>query len=99
MASFTVDPAVLNEKAAALIQHADEYDSISGQLKRAATTMGSAYDSADNKAFVGRVEECAKDLKAMADKLRAAAQTLKGQAANYSETEKFNTQKASHLPG
>lgn len=99
MASFTVDPSVLVQKAQALNQHADDYDSISTQLQNAATTMGAAYDSADNRSFVSRMEECVKDLRAMANKLRAAAVTLQGQASIYNEQESNNTQQANRLPG
>ena len=99
MASFTVDPAVINQKAATLSQYADEYEAISNQLHQAATTMGAAYDSADNRSFVGRLEACVTDLKNMAAKLRAASATLKGQSGMYSEQESSNTQQASRLPG
>ena len=99
MANFSVDPTILNQKAANLNEHADEYNSISAKLQSAATTMGAAYDSADNRSFVARMEACAKELKAMADKLRAAAATLSSQATIYTEQENSNTQKANQLPG
>lgn len=99
MANFTVDPNVLNQKAKELDGHADNYDAISARLQNAATTMDAAYDSADNRTFVSRMEECAKDLKAMANKLRAASVTLQGQSKIYSTQETENTQAASRLPG
>ena len=99
MASFTVDPAVINQKATLLSQYADEYEAISNQLRQAATTMGAAYDSADNRSFVSRIEQCVNDLKNMAAKLRAASATLKGQSSMYTNTENANTQQANRLPG
>lgn len=99
MANFSVDPSALNQKAAMLDQHAESYDTISTQLHTAATTMGAAYDSADNRSFVSRMEECVKDLRLMANKLRAAAETLRGQATIYTNQENDNTQRAGKLPG
>jgi len=99
MASFTVDPTAINQKATMLSQYADKYEGISTQLRQAATTMGAAYDSADNKAFVSRIEQCVTDLKNMAAKLRAASETLKGQSGMYVDQENANTQQANRLPG
>lgn len=99
MAKFSVDPAILKQKASQLGQYSETYDSISTQLQNAATTMGTAYDSADNRSFVNRINECAKDLKAMAAKLKAASVTLQKQANSYTEQETSNTQKANRLPG
>lgn len=99
MANFTVDPSVLSQKATQINQYADEYDSISTQLQQAATSMGAAYDSADNRKFIERMEACAKDLKLMSDKLRSASTTLKGQSSLYVDQETANTQQASSLPG
>lgn len=99
MASFTTDPAVLNEKATKLNQFAEEYDSIRAQLRQSATSMGAAYDSDDNRAFTVRIEEFCVDLQGMSDKLRTAAQTLNQQAGLYTSQEAENRDWARRLPG
>ena len=99
MANFTVEPAVLMQKAADLNQCAETYESISTQLHTAATTLGSAYDTEDNRTYVNRMEECVKDLKAMAEKLKESAQTITEQANIYVNQQVNNTQSARKLPG
>lgn len=99
MSQFTVDPAAINQKAGQINQFADEYDSISTKLQSAANSMGTAYDSADNRKFIERMEACARDLKEMSAKLRASSGTLKSQAALYETQEQSNTQQAAKLPG
>ena len=98
MATFSTEPAVLTQKAAQLDQYAEEYDSIRAQLRQAATSMGTAYDSADNRPFTARIEQFCADLQRMSDKLRTAAQTLKEQSAMYTAQEEENASMASRLP-
>ena len=98
MANFTVDPDIVEQKAKTVDEYAETYDSISRELLSAATTMGAAYDSADNRTFVSRIEDCSKDLKAMAEKLRSTSNTMKEQANEYRKREAENTQKAANLP-
>ena len=78
--NFSLDPNELREVAAFLRQSAEEYGSISKQLMNAATTMGSAYDSDDNRAFVSQIEGCTGDLNNMVAKVKQQAQVLKKQA-------------------
>jgi len=99
MASFTVEPEVIAQKAEQLLQHADEYEAISAQLHDSATSMGAAYESVDNKTYVDRIENCVVDLKKMAEKLRQVATTLKEQGKMYPDREAANRQVASRLPG
>lgn len=98
MANFTVDPDIVEQKAKAVDEYAETYDAISRELLSVATTMGAAYDSADNKTFVSRIEDCSKDLKAMAEKLRFTSNTMKEQANEYRKREMENTQRAANLP-
>ncbi len=99
MATFSVETTVLKQKATQLDRHAEDFDSICARLKQAATTMGSAYDSDDNRKFISRVEACCTDLKALSDKLRTASQIITAQANEYDSREASNTAAASRLPG
>ncbi len=62
---------------------ADTYTEIYTQLLQEATTMGAAWEGADNLAFVEQINGFTEELKMMADKLSAASQTLEKQRANY----------------
>jgi len=81
-----VNPDELEEAAAFLRQSAEQYDSIAKKLMNAATTMGSAYDSDDNKAFVAQIEGCTDDLNRMVEKVRHQADVLHKQAEAYVDT-------------
>ena len=99
MPAFSVDPAALRSTAAKLSDASAEYERIYKQLIQTATTMGSAYESADNKRYVERIESCCKALQAMADKLRLASEAIRKDAENYSTTEDHNLQQAGRLGG
>ena len=99
MASFTVDIAAMRQKAGELIKHADAFDSICSKLKKAATTMGSAYESGDKNDFVTKIEECCEHLKGLSDKIRNASGILSKQAGEYEKREEENKRKAQGLPG
>ena len=98
MASFSTDFAVLNEKAAKLSTFAEDYDAIREQLRQAATSMGSAYDSADNRSYTSHIENFCNDLKFLSDKLRVASDTIRQQASMYKSQEENNTAEANNLP-
>ena len=71
-------------KASQRLQSISEsYTEIYTQLMQAANTMGSAWESADNLAFVEQINGFTEELKAMAAKLSVASQTLDKQRANY----------------
>lgn len=97
MAKFTADPESMQRVASTLEDKADEYRSIYQQLVNTATGMGEAYDSADNRQFVSKIQECCQDLQKMEQKLRIASTIIKGQAAAYRSTEEFNTEQAGKL--
>ena len=68
----------------------EDYDRISKQLLEEATAMGTAWEGADNEAFVNRISGCSDDLKRMSDKLLSASETLKKQRDNYAARQDEN---------
>lgn len=79
VASFE-DMAKAAQKLQAL---SDSYTEIYTQLMQEANTMGSAWEGADNLAFVEQINGFTEELKAMAAKLSTASQALDKQRANY----------------
>lgn len=61
----------------------ETYTEIYTQLMQEASTMGSAWEGADNLAFVEQITGFTEELKAMAEKLSVASQALEKQRANY----------------
>lgn len=71
-------------KASQKLQSLSEsYTEIYTQLMQEASTMGSAWEGADNLAFVERITGFTEELKMMANKLSIASQALEKQRANY----------------
>ena len=71
-------------KAAQRLQALSEtYTEIYTQLMQEANTMGSAWEGADNLAFVEQINGFTEELKTMAAKLSTASQALDKQRANY----------------
>ena len=71
-------------KASRELQAASEsYTEIYSQLMQEASTMGAAWEGADNLAFVEQIKGFTEDLKAMADRLSLASQMIDKQRANY----------------
>ena len=71
-------------KASQKLQGLSEtYTEIYTQLMQEASTMGSAWEGADNLAFVERITGFTEELKMMATKLSNASQALEKQRANY----------------
>ena len=79
VASFE-DMAKASQKLQAL---SETYTEIYTQLLQEANTMGSAWEGADNLAFVEQINGFTEELKAMATKLSVASQALDQQRANY----------------
>lgn len=72
------------EKASQKLQSLSEtYTEIYTQLMQEANTMGSAWDAADNLAFLEQISGFTDDLKTMAAKLSQASEALKQQKNNY----------------
>lgn len=82
--TFTVDPQAVTDAATRLADISSSYTDISSQLMEKAQTMGAAWDSEDNLAFVNRISGFCDDLKNMAAKLMTASETLAKQSAQYS---------------
>ena len=71
-------------KASQKLQTLSEtYTEIYTQLMQEATTMGTAWEGADNLAFVEQITGFTEELKSMASKLSLASQALEKQRANY----------------
>lgn|SRR5699024_2195573 len=82
--SFSVASFEDMAKAAQKLQTLSEtYTEIYTQLMQEANTMGTAWEGADNLAFVEQINGFTEDLKTMAAKLSAASQALEKQRANY----------------
>ena len=75
--------AEMEKAAKQLIQHAQTYRQIYQKLLQHASTMGSAWEGADNQAFVQQINGFADNLKFMAEKLRKDGEYLKQQKDNY----------------
>ena len=89
--NFTVDPPELHSAAKKFYQLAEEYTSVYNRLMNAARTMGSAWDAADNLAFVEQINGFCAELKDMASHLQQAAQALDQQGTNYETVRDNNT--------
>ena len=61
----------------------ETYTEIYTQLMQEASTMGTAWEGADNLAFVEQINGFTEELKTMAAKLSTASQALDKQRANY----------------
>ncbi|MFI3312541.1 MAG: WXG100 family type VII secretion target [Eubacteriales bacterium] len=80
---FVVDPPELHTAASKLVTYSEEYSSIYTRLITSATTMGEAWNAADNLAFVDQINGFCEELKAMVAHLEQAAQAMEQQATNY----------------
>lgn len=69
--------------AAKLKEQSQTYTEVYTQLMNEASSMGSAWEGADNLAFVQQITGFTEDLKLMADKLYNAGEALDKQRANY----------------
>jgi hypothetical protein len=98
MPRFTVDTDIIRSKANELDQLAGDYARISLNLRNVATSMGSAYISADNTEYTKRIIECCGLLDAMAKKLSYSAELLNNMAKQYDDREQNNLFQARKLP-
>ncbi|MBS7576545.1 MULTISPECIES: WXG100 family type VII secretion target [unclassified Enterococcus] len=81
-----VTPDVLKKTSNELKSLAASYQNIYVQLLNQARTMGGAWQSSDNLAFVNQIEGFCEDLDKMKGRLDNASQVISRQAANYSQT-------------
>lgn len=85
-----VTPEELDNASTKLSELSDNYTTIYQKLMQTATTMGEAWEGADNQAFVSQISGFCDDLKQMADKLKNASQALKKQSDNYTQRQQSN---------
>ena len=78
-----VTPQELQTASKKMADLSESYTGIYTQLMQAASTMGEAWEGADNQAFVDQINGFNADLKSMADKLLTASQALETQRTNY----------------
>lgn len=95
--TFTVDPTELHSAAQKFTSLSEEYTSVYTRLLNAARTMGNAWNSADNLAFVDQINGFCEDLKAMASHLEQSAQALNQQAKNYESVRDNNISSVKQL--
>lgn len=81
--TFTTDPQVMSDTSKKFLDISASYRDISTQLMEKAQTMGAAWDAEDNLAFVNQITGFCDDLKAMAEHLQRAGETLAQQSSNY----------------
>ena len=82
--TFSVSSFEEMAKASANLKSLSEtYTEIYTSLMQKASTMGAAWEGADNQAFVTQIEGFTDELKAMAEKLLTASEALDKQRANY----------------
>lgn len=96
--SFTVETDAVRQKARMLEGLADEYDGMRSRLLNTATSMGAAYESADNRVYVARITEFCEQMKEVSHRLRNAANVLNTQSSGYDRTESENAAQANRLP-
>lgn len=75
------------------------YSNIGKQLIQNATTMGSAWEGADNQAYVKKITNITKELEAMSNKILKASQSLNQQTQNYINRQDANVSGAGRLGG
>ena len=80
-----------------LNQLSQNYKQISKELMDCATTMGSAWEGADNQAFVKQISGFTAELDAMSQKLLDASKALDKQRANYVARQDQNIQEVQRL--
>ena len=88
--NIRVNPAELEAASKKLISISEGYTGIYTQMMRLAQNMGSAWEAADNLAFVEQISGFCEELKKMAAKLELAGTTLHTQAQNYEARQSDN---------
>ena len=87
---IVVDPPELHAASTAFQQLSEEYTSVYTNLLNTASTMGAAWQAADNLAFVDQINGFCDDLQKMAQHLQQASQALTQQARNYEDARDNN---------
>jgi WXG100 family type VII secretion target len=87
---FNVDPPELHKASGKFTDLAGQYRSVHTRLINTASTMGEAWKSADNLAFVERITGFCEELNNMTKHLEQAAAALEKQATNYETVRENN---------
>ena len=90
MGAFSMDPVEVHNAAKEFRRLSENYTEVYTSLMNSASTMGEAWDSADNLAFVDQIKGLCDDLKAMTDHLNICAEALDKQASNVEEVRDYN---------
>lgn len=75
----------------------NNYKEIYSQLMQEAQTMGTAWEGADNLAFVEQITGFTQELQMMAEKISVASQALEQQRANYVARQDANIEQVKKL--
>jgi len=73
----------MSKTAQKLQSYSQSYTEIYTKLLQTASTMGSAWEGADNQAYVEQINGFADDLKRMAEALAQESRNIEQQRANY----------------
>jgi len=87
---IVVDPPELHAASGAFQQIAGDYTQVYQSLLNTASTMGSAWQAADNLAFVDQINGFCHSLQKMVQHLEQASQALTLQANNYESARDHN---------
>lgn len=87
---LNVDTQALRTAAQKFSALSQEYTTVYTHLLNAAQTMGDAWNSDDNLAFVEQINGLCEELKAMATHLEQGSQALNAQAQNYEDARNNN---------
>lgn len=83
---LVVDTPEMHKASQKLTQLSEEYKTLYSRLLNTASTMGEAWKSPDNLAFVDQINGFCEELQAMTRHIEQAGQTLEQQALNYETT-------------
>jgi WXG100 family type VII secretion target len=83
MGTTTVNTEELHKASRTFQTLSGDYTDIYQSLLNTASTMGVAWESPDNLAFVEQINGFSAELQAMAEHMNASAQALDQQAGNY----------------
>lgn len=94
---FLVDPPTLHDASKKFTELAVEYTGVYERLMDTASTMGQAWEAADNLVFVEQITGFCDDLEKMTQHLEQAAAALENQATNYETTRQNNIDSVKNL--
>ena len=87
----------LSKAASQLRERSQNYQEISNRIGQHVDTLTSAWEGKDQEQFVSQIREFDRNLKAMAEKIQAAAEVLEKQKAAYVEQQQHNIHDVKNL--